>query len=173
MFAESVAAFREARRVDSGRPMILYGPSMGAVAILRAVSEGWARPEALILECPFDRFTTTIGNRYEWLGLPRFPFAPLVAFWVGAQQGFNGLAHNPVEYARHVTCPTLLLQGEFDESVGRRFVGEVAHSLGRDARFQLIPGAGHAFLVTRAEKIWRGSVTGFMKTIPRGKTPGL
>lgn len=164
--AEDVAAaFREARRIDPNRPVILYGPSMGAVAILRAVSEGWVQPDALILECPFDRLTTTIGNRYEWLGLPRFPCAHAVAFWVGAQQGFNGLAHNPVNYARRVACPTLLLQGEYDDSVGRPFVREVARSLGRDARFELIPGASHAFLVTRAEKAWRGSVRSFLATL--------
>jgi hypothetical protein len=164
--AEDVAAaFREARRLDADRPVILYGPSMGAVAILRAVSVGWVQPDALILECPFDRLTTTIGNRYEWLGLPRFPGSQLVAFWIGAQQGFNGLAHNPVKYARRVTCPTLLLQGEFDESVGRRFVREVARNLGRNSRFELIPGASHAFLVTRAEKAWRGSVRSFLETL--------
>lgn len=164
--AEDVAAtFREARRVDADRPVILYGPSMGAVAILRAVSEGWVKPDALIIECPFDRLSTTIGNRYEWLGLPRFPCAHLVAFWVGAQQGFNGLAHNPVNYARRATCPALLLQGELDDSVGRPFVREVGRNLGRDARFELIPGASHAFLVTRAEKEWRRSVRDFLATV--------
>lgn len=165
--AEDVAAaFSEARKLDPGVPCVLYGPSMGAVAILRAASEGWVDPQGLILECPFDRFTTTIGNRYAWLGLPRFPFAEAVAFWVGVQQGFNGLAHNPADYARKVRCPTLLLQGEFDESVGRPFVGEVGRNLGRHARFELIPGAGHAFLVTHAERIWRRSVRQFLATLP-------
>lgn len=167
--AEDVAAaFREAQRLEPGRPVILYGTSMGAVAILRAVSEGWVQPAALILECPFDRFSTTIGNRYEWIGLPRFPFAHGVAFWAGVQQGFNGFAHNPANYARHVHCPTLLLQGEFDDSVGRRFIREVGRNLGRGAQFDIIPGAGHAFLVTRAEKPWRQSVHRFLGGRPDG-----
>jgi alpha-beta hydrolase superfamily lysophospholipase len=156
------AAFREFRRVDTKGRVVLYGTSMGAVAVLRAVSKGWAEPESLILECPFDRFTTTIGNRFEWMGLPRFPFAPAVAGWVGLQQGFNGLAHNPAEYARQIRCPTLLLQGELDESVGRASVRAVSAALGKRTTFELIPNAGHAFLATRAPEPWRRSVRAFL-----------
>lgn len=156
------AAFQEARKLDPARKIILYGTSMGAVAILRAVHTGVAAPDALILECPFDRFTNTIGVRFSLLGLPRFPFAEAVAFWVGAQQGFNGLAHNPATYARSVRCPTLLLQGALDESVGPAFVRNVAQNLGPAATFVLIPDAGHAFLARYSPEVWRKSVHAFV-----------
>jgi alpha-beta hydrolase superfamily lysophospholipase len=161
--AEDVAAAaREVRRLSPGQHQVLYGTSMGAVAILGAIHRGLVQPEALVLECPFDRFTNTIGNRFARIGLPRYPFAPAVAFWVGVQQGFNGLAHNPVAYAASVRCPTLLLQGGRDESVGPQFAGEVSRALGEHCHTELIPDAGHAYLVLYSADVWRRSVKSFL-----------
>lgn len=165
--AEDVAAaFRQAREVSTGRPVVLYGPSMGAVAILGAVHRGLVQPDALVLECPFDRFTNVIGVRVVRLGLPRFPFAEGVAFWAGVQQGFNPFTHNPAEYARSVRCPVLLLQGERDETVGLRYVREVSRSLAPGS-CEFIPDGGHSFLVEYSADVWRRSVRGFVgKTFP-------
>lgn len=163
------AAVREVRKTSASRPLVLYGTSMGAVAILRAVHRHSISPDALILECPFDRFTTTIGNRFAWLGLPRSPLAEGVAFWAGVQQGFNGLAHNPTTYARSVRCPTLLLQGAKDESVGLAHVHAVSRCFGPECRFELIPDGGHAFLVLRSNEAWRRSVSGFLAAQFPGK----
>src|SRR5271156_1265585 len=41
---------------------ILYGQSMGSAAILRAVVIHQVQPQAIIIENPFDRLTTTVGN---------------------------------------------------------------------------------------------------------------
>lgn len=149
------------------RPLVIYGVSMGAAASLRAAAVGEAHPDAMILECPFDRFSRTIGNRFTELGLPAGPFGNAVAFWAGVQHGFNGLAHNPVEYARYVRCPTLLLQGENDDSVGLGAVREVAGGLGERGTFQLIPGAGHSYLVLNASATWRRSVQSFLARVSR------
>jgi len=100
--------------------------------------------------------------------MPRFPFAQAVAIWVGVQQGFNGMNHNPAAYAERVRCPTLLLQGDQDQSVGPPFVRNVAERLGPTARFELIAGAGHAFLVTRAATVWRRSLDKFLATAVKG-----
>lgn len=158
--SDVAAAFRNFRSTQSG-PCVLYGPSMGAVAILRAIHEGWVDPDAVILECPFDRFTNAIGTGYERMGLPRFPFGPAAAFWVGAQQGFNPFAHNPATYMRSVKCPTLLFQGELDDTVGRAYVREVGKNLRHGGTFALLPGAGHAFLVTRSADAWKKGVHDF------------
>lgn len=163
--AEDVAAaVREVHRLSPDKHQILYGTSMGAVSILAAIHRGLIQPEALVLECPFDRFSNTIGNRFARLGLPRDPFAPAVACWVGVQQGFNGLAHNPVTYAASVRCPTLLLQGGRDESVGPQFVGEVSRAMGKACHTELIPDGGHAYLVLHSADVWRRSVKSFLAT---------
>ncbi len=156
------AAVKAARAAQPSRPLVLYGTSMGAAAILRAVHLGEVHPDALILECPFDRLVTTIGNRCGLLGLPRIPFAPAVVFWAGVQHGFNGFAHNPVEYARSVRCPTLLLQGAQDDLVGLGHARRIAGALGERGTFQVFPEAGHAFLAVRSAGRWRTSVKGFL-----------
>ena len=153
-------AFREFKAGSAG-PCVLYGTSMGAVSILRAVYCGWVEPDALILECPFDRFTHAIAGGYERFGLPSALLMPATVFWVGTQQGFNAFDHNPVTYVRRVHCPTLLMQGEFDDTVGRSHAQEVGRRLKRNSTFAFLPGAGHAYLVTRSAGAWRTNVHAF------------
>ena len=157
------AAVRAAQAAQPGRRLVLYGTSMGAAAVLRAVHLGEVQPDALVLECPFDRLVTTIGNRCGLLGLPRKPFATGVVFWAGVQQGYNGFAHNPVDYARSVRCPTLLLQGGQDQHVGLDRARRIATALGENGTFQVFPNAGHAYLVVHAANAWRASVRSFLQ----------
>jgi pimeloyl-ACP methyl ester carboxylesterase len=102
------------RREYPGKPVILYGQSMGAAAVLRAISEEGVRPEGIVLECPYDRFLTTVGHRYELMHLPAFPFAHLLLTWGGMQHGFNAFRLNPVTYAKKVSCPALVMDGAND-----------------------------------------------------------
>ena len=106
-----VTALAHGRSLAADSPVILYGQSMGSVAVLRAVAELGIRPDAVVLECPFDRLVNTVSNRFQAMGLPAFPCAHLLVFWGGWQHGFNGFEHNPVEYAGKVDCPALLLHG--------------------------------------------------------------
>lgn len=157
------AAVRAARAAQPGRRVILYGTSMGAAAVLRAVHLGEVHPVALILECPFDRFVNAVGVRCGRAGLPRKPFATGVVFWAGVQQRFNAFAHNPVEYARDVRCPTLLMQGQEDESVGLSAARRIAAALGKNGTLQVFPNAGHAYLVVHAAAPWRANVERFLR----------
>src|SRR5207237_2938162 len=71
------------------RPLVLYGVSMGAAAIMRAVATEGVHPAALILESPFDRLLDTVANRFHAMGLPAFPAAGLLVFWGSLQQGYD------------------------------------------------------------------------------------
>lgn len=163
--AEDVAAAVQYARANGaeGRRLILYGPSMGAVAIMRAVAKYGVTADGLILECPFDRLVNTIGTRMQILHLPEFPFAHLVTFWAGVQQRFDGFAHNPIDYAGKIECAVLLLQGTEDESVGPMHIRNVANRLSGKATARFIPEAGHAFLVLRAREPWLAAVTEFLR----------
>ena len=80
--------------------LILFGASMGSAAILRAVDVHRVEPDAVILECPFDRLINAVAARCRMLGVPAFPAARLLVFWGSLRMGFNGFRHNPVDYAR-------------------------------------------------------------------------
>jgi len=160
--AEDVAAAVRASQHFRKGPLVLYGTSMGAVAILTAQHRGLVAPDAVILECPFDRLSATLGNRLAMIGIPRAPLSQGIAFWIGVQHGFNGLAHDPIDYARHVRCPVLFLQGENDTLVGRNAALAYAKVFGDRATFQLLPKTGHAWLIRDAPELWRRSVRGFL-----------
>jgi len=161
-FDEADDVIAAAGQLESDRKYVLYGTSMGAAAALRAVHLGKVNPEGMILEAPFDRFVNTIGNRFEKMRLPEFPFAHLLVFWGGAMNGFNGFNHNPIEYARSVQCPTLLMQGEYDELVGADVPAKFGAVLGSRGTIKTIPGAWHAFLFKSQPEIWRSNVREFL-----------
>ncbi len=83
-------AFGCARGLPRSGPVVLYGTSMGAAAVLKAVADDKLQPAALILECPFDSLIGTVRHRFTSRGVPSFPLADLLVFWGGAQEGFNG-----------------------------------------------------------------------------------
>lgn len=156
--ANDVAAAVRQATTGGSRPVILFGTSMGAAAALRAVHRGQVSPAGMILECPFDRLLSTAANRFELMHLPAFPLAHLLVFWGGAQLGFNGLAHNPVDYAASVRCPTLLFQGDRDRRVTLSQAGRIAAKLGAHGRFVVFPGLGHESYLAGQPERWRAEV---------------
>jgi len=149
-------------RLRPGAPQVLFGTSLGAAAILRAEHLHAVEPAALVLECPYDRLSTTVAHRFNALGIPAFPIANLLTFWGGEQLGFDAFAMNPVDYARDVRCPTLLLEGDRDSRVGLPNARAIAKALGVHGTFELFAGQGHAFYLNRAPDQWRHSVRGFL-----------
>lgn len=143
--------------------LLLYGKSMGSAAILRAVSQYPIQADGLILENPFDRLLTTVGHRFESMGLPAFPGASLLVFWGSLQMGFNGFSHNPVEYAQTINIPTMLLTGEADPRVKVAEVQAIADALVGPSFMQVFPGAGHVGLLHADANMWNGVVGGFLE----------
>ncbi len=143
-------------------PRIMFGQSMGGAAVLRAVAVHELRPDALIVECPFDRLSSTVGNRFTAMGLPSFPLAQLLVFWGGVQQGFNGFGHNPAEYANLVTVPTLMLHGDQDPRVTLNQAQSIFDNLAGAREFEVFHGAGHESYVARDAKHWNRVVRQFL-----------
>jgi len=160
--ADVAAAFADAQRAWPGRPSVLYGVSMGSAAILRAIATHGVRPSAVILESPFDRLLATTQNRFRAMGLPAFPAAQLLVLWGSVQQGSNGFAHNPVDYARAVDCPALLLHGEQDPRVTTAQATAIFERLGGEKQFARFPDAGHDLLIATAPQDWERHVAGFL-----------
>ena len=71
--------------VTKHQKLILYGVSMGAVAIMRAEAELGVHPTANILECPYGNMRQTAYNRFASRHVPGFPMADLLVFWSSAQ----------------------------------------------------------------------------------------
>ena len=149
-----------ARRISDG-PLILYGVSMGAAAILRAVAVEGARASALIVEAPFDSLKRTVANRFEALNVPAFPAAHLLLFWGGVQQGFDAFSHNPVEYAARVEIPTLLMHGGRDRRVSLAESRSIFDALRGPKVSEIFPHLGHQLLIAGARQQWMTAVRNF------------
>ena len=163
--AEDVAAaVRYARdHLLQGSPeIILYGQSMGAAAILRAIHAHGVRPDGVILESVFDSMLGTVRNRFDAMGVSSFPAAELLVFWGGHQFGFNGFAHNPADYARSLECPALFLHGADDPRAtlaeGRRVFAAVPGP----KRLVAFDDVGHDSCAARHPDPWRAAVRAFL-----------
>lgn len=86
-------------------PLILYGVSMGAVAILRAEVELGARPAANVLEYLFSSLRQTARNRFTAMHVPACPLTDLLVFWGGVQNDFWGPGLSTEQYAAHIGGP--------------------------------------------------------------------
>lgn len=155
-------AVEYAARTWPNSRIVLYGVSMGSVAVMRAIAKEGVQPDEAILESPFDGLLSTARNRFDAMGLPAFPGAELLVFWGSVQHGFNGFAHNPLDYASSVKCPALLLSGENDPRVTTEQARAIYERLGGQKEFVSFPGAGHGALVVDAPKVWRERVMRFL-----------
>ena len=153
-----------ARSQWPNRRIILYGVSMGSAAILRAIAFEGVKADAVIIESPFDRLINTARNRFKVMGLPSFPAAELLVFWGGVQQGFNGFEHNPVDYARSVKCPVLMMYGESDSRVTLEQAKNVFDNLGGEKRFKLFD-VGHEVIAVARPEEWREQVGDFLNCV--------
>jgi uncharacterized protein len=160
-----LAAFQFARRQSPRQPVVLYGVSMGAAAILTAVHRHKADPDAIILECPFDRMLSTVQNRFRSMGLLSFPSAQLLVFWGGLEQGYNGFKFNPAEYLREVHCPVLLMHGEKDQEVTLSQMNRMAQNLNRSSHYKVFAGLKHQLYILAQPDEWDHCVTDFLAII--------
>lgn len=156
------------RRERPDWPVVVYGVSMGASAALRAYARDGARPDALILESPFDSLLNTVSNRFDAIGLPAFPSAELMVFWGSVQHGFNGFAHNPADDAASVQCPTLLMYGERDPRVTAEQSMSIFNHLNPEGGKSALafPGAEHESLLANNKDLWVESVDRFLRDLP-------
>jgi alpha-beta hydrolase superfamily lysophospholipase len=145
------------------QPVILFGQSMGAAAIMRAVGRLEVPADAVILECPFDRMLTAVRARFRGFGVVSFPFAESLVFWGGVQHGFNAFHHNPVDYARNIHCPVLLMQGSLDRRIRPSQTQEIYNRLPGDKQLHFFEGLGHHSYVSRRPAEWREQVAPFLK----------
>lgn len=161
--AEDVAAAVQMIRSQSRSvPVILYGRSMGAAAVLRAIRAHDVSADAVILESVFDKLTTTAGNRFQLMGLPAFPGANLLVFWGGVAAGFPASRHNPVDDAPACHAPTLMLHGELDLNARIDEGQRVLHQLGdRHARLIPFPNTGHSPTLQADPEKWQQAIQEF------------
>jgi len=125
--------------------IVLYGVSMGAAAALLAAGESDA-VAAVIADSSFSSLEDTVVHHLKLIfGLPRFPFAYSLVFFLEMQTGMDA---SEFDLERAVVAignrPVLIVAGEQD----RRMPVELQRRLydastDEHSRFRSFPGAGH------------------------------
>lgn len=156
------ASYRYLKERCPNQPIVVYGQSMGAASVLRALAVEKVEPTAVILECPFDRLLSTAKNRFETMGVPSFPFAQILVFWGGVQHGYNGYRHNPIEYAESVRIPTLLISGDRDPRVTPQQAQSIYDRLAGPKRFVLFSEVGHESCCNARPEEWQKAMREFL-----------
>jgi len=162
--AEEVKDCFDYLKAQGEEKIYLFGTSMGACAILKAVDDYQLSPAAIIVECPFGSMYKTVCARFNTMNVPTFPMAGLLVFWGGAENGFWAFGHNPIEYAKGVHCPTLLLYGEKDKSVSREETDEIFKNLAGKKQFKTYLKAGHENYLTQYKEEWVKDVQEFLSS---------
>lgn len=110
--------------------VILFGTSMGSVAIMKAINDytEYIRPKAIILECPYGTMLQTVKNRFKIMNLPEWIAYPFT-FWGGFINGFNAFNLNPIDFAKTIDTPTLLIRGEKDNRVSKSEIDSIYKNL--------------------------------------------
>lgn len=141
----------------------LYGTSMGAVAIMKALHSYDVNPNSVMLEYPFGSMYKTVSARFKMMNVPSFPMAGLLVFWGGIFNGFWAFNHNPVDYAKAIKCPALLMCGAQDPKVSRKEIDEIYENLKGKKQLSIFKEAGHDNLMSYDVERWRRDVLGFLK----------
>ena len=145
--------------------IVLWGMSLGAVMITKAIWQYGLQPQKIILEMPFDRLQDHIKARARIGGLPGEPFGCLVTFWTGIEKGYWGYGHRTSRYAKKLTCPVLLQWGNSDEYVLKKETERIFAAIGSaKKKLEIYEGARHGPLLAGNESKWEQTVNDFLNS---------
>jgi len=166
--AEEVKTVFDYLQKNGEKKIYLFGTSMGAVAIMKAISDYAINPAGIIIECPFGSMYKTTCARFKNMHVPSFPMAGLLVFWGGVENNFWAFGHRPTEYAKKITCPTLLLYGEQDDKVTREEIDDIYKNLNCKKDLKTYKLAGHEDYLKNYKAQWVQDVQSFLNQLAAG-----
>jgi hypothetical protein len=96
------------------------------------------------------------------MNVPSFPMAGLLVFYGGIMNGFWAFDHNPIDYAKKITVPTLLLSGGSDERVSQEEINAIYANLQGKKQKIIYPKAKHESYLNDYANEWNRDVSGFL-----------
>jgi hypothetical protein len=165
--AEEVKLGYDFVRSKGEKNIFIYGTSMGAVAVSRAVAQYHLQPSGLILEMPFASLQSHIRARARVQGYTGFfikPFSFLVTFWIGAERGLKSFKHQTAGYAKKIRCPVLMQWGTNDSYVLKDETDKVFNALASPGKKLVVyENAGHESLLQFDMTKWRSETEAFLR----------
>lgn len=164
--AEDVAnVMEDVRERFAPARIVLAGVSVGAVALLRAMRVRAIKPDALLLEGPFNSLVQTIHNRIRAMGVPSPVFAELLMLWGGMLHGYLPMRLRPERDAAAVSCPVLFLHAVPDAWITEAEARRVYDRLGGGRRLVRFADAVHGECLASDPALWRQEVDAFLRSL--------
>lgn len=144
--------------------IVLWGISMGASTITKAIKDYQFEPSKVILEMPFGTIKDAVHGRLKIMGLPPEPIGTLLTFWGGTEHGFWAFGMKPQEYVSSIKCPVLLQWGRNDPRVSKSEEDILFNNISNtNKKFVVYETAGHESLCKKETAKWEATVTAFLQ----------
>ena len=144
--------------------IVLWGISMGASTITKAVKDYQLNPKKIILEMPFGTIEDAVIGRVKMMGLPPQPIATLLTFWGGAEHGFWAFGMKPQEFVSTIKCPVLLQWGKNDPRVSKSEEEILFKNItSTNKKMVVYETAGHESLCKKEPQKWENEIVSFLK----------
>ena len=150
--------------VNPGRVGI-FGASMGGSLVLQYAAENPAL-KAVVADCAFSSITDTVETSVRFFtGLPPFPFAPMILFWVERTLGVDASSIDAKQWIPRISPrPVFLLQGGADVVVSPDSGRRLFEAAKEPKELWFEPTVGHAqFLAERPAEFERRIVAFYGK----------
>ncbi|MFM2360015.1 MAG: hypothetical protein RLY16_2008 [Bacteroidota bacterium] len=156
-------AYRFAKEVKGQQQIILWGISMGAATITKALNDYPMLINKVILEMPFASIQQAAASRVKMMGLPGEPLATFLTCWGGWLHGFWGFDMAPAEYAHNIKVPVLLQWGNNDPRVLKEETDAIFAALPGTKKLMIYEDAGHESLCKYDHAKWMRTVQSFLQ----------
>jgi alpha-beta hydrolase superfamily lysophospholipase len=143
--------------------IILFGASLGAATITKAIKDYGLTPSKVILDMPFASLSEAVRGRLKIMHVPAEPLGTLLTFWGGTTHGFWAFNHNPYEYARAIKCPVLLQRGSKDARVTQEETEKIFSNISGPKRMVIYQNSAHESLCKKEPEKWTNEVTAFLQ----------
>jgi len=160
--AEDVKLAYDYLKNNGEKNIVLYGISLGAATITKAVADYHLNPEKIILEMPFGSLPATVEGKMRMAGLPAEPLAGLLTFWGGAINGYWAFDMKPKEFVKKINCPVLLQWGKKDKGVTEAEITELYRNIPTAKKLVVYENSGHENLCENEPDKWEDTIEEFL-----------
>jgi len=160
--AEDVKLVYDYLKNNGEKNIILYGISLGAATITKAIADYHLTPEKIILKMPFGSLPATVEGKMRMANLPAEPLASILTFWGGALNGFWAFDMKPKEFVKQINCPVLLQWGKKDKGVTETEINELFKNIPTSKKLVVYENSGHENLCENEPDKWEDTVEEFL-----------
>jgi len=161
--AEDIKMAYEYLQQQGEKNIVLWGISLGAATITKAINDYGITPQKIILEMPFGSLPDAVAGRIKIMGLPVQPLATMLTFWGGVENGFWAFNLKPWNYAKKIKCPVLLQHGTNDPRVTQEETKHLFDNITSKKKWVEYENSGHESLCKKEHDKWVTEVSTFLQ----------